>query len=79
MRAVDTILPIVPMFHANAWSIAFGAPATGTKLVMPGNKMDGDSICELLTNEEVTVAAAVPTVWLALLQYLEKTARSSIT
>lgn len=75
MRAVDTILPIVPMFHANAWSIAFGAPASGTKLVMPGAKMDGDSICELLTNEEVTISAAVPTVWLALLQYLEKTGK----
>jgi fatty-acyl-CoA synthase len=75
MRAADTMLPIVPMFHANAWSIAFGAPATGTKLVMPGAKMDGDSICELLTNEEVSLAAAVPTVWLALLQYLEKTGK----
>jgi len=75
MRAVDTILPIVPMFHANAWSIAFGAPATGTKLVMPGSKMDGDSICELLTSEEVTISAAVPTVWLTLLQYLAKTGK----
>ena len=75
MRAADTILPIVPMFHANAWSIAFGAPAIGTKLVMPGAKMDGDSICELLINERVTISAAVPTVWLSLLQYLEKTGK----
>jgi fatty-acyl-CoA synthase len=75
LRAVDTILPVVPMFHANAWSIAFGAPATGTKLVMPGAKMDGDSICQLMTDERVTVTAAVPTVWLALLQHLEKSGK----
>ncbi|MFO1186237.1 MAG: long-chain-fatty-acid--CoA ligase [Alphaproteobacteria bacterium] len=73
MRAVDTMMPIVPMFHANAWSIAFGAPAAGAKLVMPGARMDGESICELLTNERVTVTAAVPTVWLAFLEHLRKT------
>ncbi len=71
----EVILPVVPMFHANAWAIAFGAPAAGAKLVMPGPKMDGDSICELLTDEAVTVSAAVPTVWLALLQYLEQTGK----
>jgi fatty-acyl-CoA synthase len=75
LRASDTILPVVPMFHANAWAIAFSAPMVGAKLVMPGPKLDGDSICELLTSEHVTMTAAVPTVWLALLQYLEKTGK----
>ena len=69
----DTILPVVPMFHANAWALAFSAPMVGAKLVMPGPKLDGPSICELLTDEGVTLTAAVPTVWLALLQYLEQT------
>ena len=75
MKATDTILPVVPMFHANAWSIAFSAPAAGTKLVMPGPKMDGESIYELLDTEKVTITAAVPTVWLMLLQYLEQTGK----
>ncbi|HEX2590693.1 MAG TPA: 3-(methylthio)propionyl-CoA ligase, partial [Rhizomicrobium sp.] len=69
----DSILMVVPMFHANAWALAFSAPMVGAKLVLPGSKMDGDSICELLTGEKVTMSAAVPTVWLALFQHLEKT------
>ena len=69
----DVILPVVPMFHANAWGIAFAAPATGTKLVMPGAKMDGASIYELLETEGVTFSAAVPTVWQGLLQYMRET------
>jgi len=73
MKSADAILPVVPMFHANAWGIAFAAPAVGAKLVMPGANMDGESIYELLDKEGVTVTAAVPTVWLMLLQYLEKT------
>jgi fatty-acyl-CoA synthase len=72
----DTILPVVPMFHANAWALAFSAPMVGSKLVMPGPKLDGPSICELLTDEVVTLTAAVPTVWLALLQYLEQTGKT---
>lgn len=72
MRSVDNVLPVVPMFHANAWGIAFAAPATGAKLVMPGANMDGASIYELLDKEKVSVTAAVPTVWLMLLQHLEK-------
>ncbi|MEP0706821.1 MAG: 3-(methylthio)propionyl-CoA ligase [Parvibaculum sp.] len=73
MKSADAILPVVPMFHANAWGIAFAAPAVGAKIVMPGANMDGESIYELLDKEQVTVTAAVPTVWLMLLQYLEKT------
>ena len=63
------------MFHANAWGIAFSAPAVGAKLVLPGAKMDGESIYELLDDEKVTFTAAVPTVWLMLLQYLEATGK----
>ena len=68
----DSVMPVVPMFHANAWGIAFGAPCAGAKLVMPGPNLDGESICQLLNDEKVTLSAAVPTVWLMLLQYLEK-------
>jgi fatty-acyl-CoA synthase len=71
LRSTDSVLPVVPMFHANAWAIAFAAPMAGAKLVMPGAKMDGASIFELLETEKVSVSAAVPTVWMMLLQYLE--------
>ena len=71
----DCILPVVPMYHANAWALAFSAPMVGAKLVMPGAKLDGPSLCQLLTDEVVTLTAAVPTVWLALLQYLEQTGK----
>jgi fatty-acyl-CoA synthase len=73
LSATDTVLPVVPMFHANAWGIAFSAPGVGAKLVMPGAKMDGASIHELLETEAVTFSAAVPTVWQMLLQHLEAT------
>ena len=72
----DTMLPVVPMFHANAWGIAFAAPMCGAKLVMPGAKLDGPSVCALLTDEKVTMTAAVPTVWLAVLQYLEQSGKT---
>ncbi len=68
----DSILPIVPMFHANAWAITYAAPAAGTKMVLPGCGMDGASVYELLDTEKVSASAAVPTVWLGLLQYLEQ-------
>lgn len=73
VSATDTVLPVVPMFHANAWGIAFAGPGTGAKLVMPGAKMDGASIHELLETEGVTFSAAVPTVWQMLLQHLDST------
>jgi len=66
----DNVLPIVPMFHANAWALTFSIPAAGASLIMPGAGMDGQSIYELLDSEKVTASAAVPTVWLGLLQYL---------
>lgn len=71
VRSADSVLPVVPMFHANAWALAFVGPMTGAKLVMPGPKLDGQSVYDLLETEQVTMTAAVPTVWLALLQYLE--------
>ena len=71
----DVILPVVPMFHANAWGLAQSAPMIGAKMVMPGGKMDGASIYEMLDTEKVTFTAAVPTVWLMLLQYLEETGK----
>jgi fatty-acyl-CoA synthase len=69
---LDTVFPVVPMFHANAWAIAFEAPMVGAKLVFPGPKFDGASIYELLETEKVNMTAAVPTVWSMLLQYLEE-------
>jgi fatty-acyl-CoA synthase len=72
----DTVLPVVPMFHANAWGLAQSCPLTGAKLVMPGARMDGASIYELLDSEKVTFTAAVPTVWLMLLQHLEETGKT---
>lgn len=71
LKSTDSIMPVVPMFHANAWGLALSAPAAGSKIVNPGPNMDGESIYQLLTEEEVTFTAAVPTVWLMLLQHLE--------
>jgi len=71
----DIVMPVVPMFHANCWSLAFSTPMVGATMVMPGAKMDGASIYELLDTFKVSFTAAVPTVWLMLLQDLEKTGR----
>jgi fatty-acyl-CoA synthase len=71
LSSAGSILPVVPMFHANSWSLAFSVPMAGSKLVMPGAKLDGASIYELLDNEQVTLTAAVPTVWLMLLQHMQ--------
>ena len=67
----DVVMPVVPLFHANGWSLAFSAPMAGASMVMPGMKLDGASIYEMLTAHGVTCTVAVPTVWLALLQCLE--------
>ena len=69
----DVVMPVVPMFHANCWAMAFAAPIAGASLVMPGAKLDGASVFELLDRYKVTCTAAVPTVWLMLLQHLEAT------
>src|SRR5689334_2752382 len=68
--AAETMLPVVPLFHANSWGIAFSAPSMGSKLVMPGPKLDGASVYELLETEKVTRTAGVPTVWLMLLNHM---------
>ncbi len=72
LSSEDSILPVVPMFHANAWAITYASPAAGVKMVLPGAGMDGASIYELLDSEKVTASAAVPTVWMGLLQYLKE-------
>jgi acyl-CoA synthetase (AMP-forming)/AMP-acid ligase II len=71
LRSMDVAMPVVPLFHANGWAFAFAAPMAGAGLVLPGAKLDGASLLELLNGHGVTVTAAVPTVWLGLLQHLE--------
>ncbi|HWY62238.1 MAG TPA: long-chain-fatty-acid--CoA ligase [Rhizomicrobium sp.] len=71
MGPMDRMLPVVPMFHANGWAIPFLTALSGASLVMPGPRLDGASIYQLLEEERVTITAAVPTVWMNLLQYLE--------
>ena len=67
----DVILPVVPMFHANAWGLAHAAVATGASLVFPGADLSGKAIADLIVNEKVTVAAGVPTIWMAVLPELK--------
>jgi fatty-acyl-CoA synthase len=68
----QTVMPIVPMFHVNGWGLAYSAPMTGTKLVMPGPKMaDGEVLSDLINSEGVTMTAGVPVVWLMLLEHLK--------
>ena len=68
----DTLLPVVPMFHVNAWGLPYAALMTGCKLVMPGPQLDGPSIYSLLESEKVTVAAGVPTIWLGLINHMKQ-------
>ena len=70
--ALDAILPVVPMFHVNAWGLPYAAFMTGTKLVFPGPGLDGKSLYELMESEKVTLSAGVPTVWQGLLAYVEQ-------
>ena len=76
LSARDVVMPVVPMFHVNAWGLTYGAPAVGAKLVFPGPKMgDGATLQALIEEEEVTFSAGVPTVWLNLLKYLAETGK----
>src|SRR5215211_5871936 len=68
----DAVLPVVPMFHANAWGLPYAATLVGAKQVFPGPFLDGRSLAELIQNERVTIAAGVPTIWMGLLGMLEK-------
>ncbi|HSV60752.1 MAG TPA: 3-(methylthio)propionyl-CoA ligase [Variovorax sp.] len=67
----DCVLPVVPMFHVNAWGIPYAAPMNGCKLVLPGPKLDGASLFELMESEGVTCSAGVPTIWLGLALHME--------
>jgi fatty-acyl-CoA synthase len=73
LKGTDVVLPVVPMFHANAWGLPFAVPATGAKLVLPGRRTDGASLARLIASERVTIAVGVPTVWLGLCESLETT------
>jgi fatty-acyl-CoA synthase len=70
LSARDSILPVVPMFHVNAWGLPYAAAMTGAKLVFPGAALDGKSVYDLIEGERVTMAAGVPTVWLGLLNHM---------
>jgi acyl-CoA synthetase (AMP-forming)/AMP-acid ligase II len=76
LRATDTLLPVVPMFHVNAWGVPYSALAVGAGLVLPGPRMgDGKTLCDLIDAEHVTCALGVPTVWLGLLDYARHAGR----
>jgi fatty-acyl-CoA synthase len=72
LSARDIILPVVPMFHVNAWGLPYACPMVGAKLVFPAQHLDGKSLHELFEREEVTMSAGVPTVWLGLLNYMKE-------
>ncbi len=76
LSSLETIMPIAPMYHANAWALPYMAPLCGAKLVLPGLEMDGASIHDLIDGEQVSFAGAVPTVWTMLFDYLEETGRT---
>ncbi len=77
LSSQDNVLPVVPLFHVNAWGIPYSTFMTGAKLVFPGPKMgDGETLCELIESEEVSLALGVPTVWLGLLQYAEQSGKT---
>jgi 3-(methylthio)propionyl---CoA ligase len=70
LRATTRLLPVVPMFHVNAWGLPYASAMTGTALVMPGRHLDGKSVASMLNEERVNFTAGVPTVWMGLLQHL---------
>jgi 3-(methylthio)propionyl---CoA ligase len=72
LSARDTVLPVVPMFHVNAWGLPYACPLAGCKLVFPGAQLDGASVYELFEQEQVTMSAGVPTVWLNLLNHVKE-------
>jgi acyl-CoA synthetase (AMP-forming)/AMP-acid ligase II len=72
LSSLQTILPVVPMFHINAWCIPYAALLSGARLVLPGPKLDGASLYELMEAERVTISAGVPTIWQALIGHVEQ-------
>ncbi|REG49012.1 fatty-acyl-CoA synthase [Paraburkholderia sp. BL6669N2] len=79
LSAVETVAPVVPMFHVNAWGLPFSAPLVGAKLVFPGAKLDGESLHSLFEQEGVTLSAAVPTVWLGFVDYMRRSGKATQT
>jgi fatty-acyl-CoA synthase len=77
LSATDTVAPVVPMFHVNAWGLPFSAPLVGAKLVLPGPKLDGESLWTLFEQEGVTFSAGVPTIWLGLVDYMRRAGKHS--
>lgn len=73
LAARDTVMAVVPMFHANAWGVPYIAAAVGCKMVLPGPNLDGVSLVNLIDSEKVSIALGVPTIWMGLLQALEET------
>ncbi|MGB2201095.1 MAG: long-chain fatty acid--CoA ligase [Pseudooceanicola atlanticus] len=73
VAARDAVMPVVPMFHVNAWGVPYIAAAVGAKLVMPGPKLDGESLARLIDAEQVTLSLGVPTIWMGLLAGLKAT------
>jgi fatty-acyl-CoA synthase len=69
---LDTVLPVAPMFHANAWGLPYTCVMTGARLILPGPNVDAESVLDLIERERVTIACGVPTVWLGVLYALEK-------
>ena len=72
LSATDTLMPVVPMFHANAWGLPYACAMTGSKIVFPGAGMDGQSLFDLMEQEKVTISAGVPTIWLGLLTHVKQ-------
>ena len=68
----DTVLPVAPMFHANAWGLPYSCAMAGARLILPGPNVDAESVLDLMEQEHVTIACGVPTVWLGVLYALEK-------
>ncbi len=76
LTSVDSVMPVAPMFHANAWSLPYCCPMVGAKMVLPGNRMDAKSLYEMLSQEAVTFSVGVPTIWTMIQGYLQETASS---
>jgi fatty-acyl-CoA synthase len=79
LSSKDTVLPVVPMFHVNAWGLPYACPLVGARMVMPGPKLDGASLYEQFERERVTFAAGVPTIWFGLLEHMKKTGKKLST
>ena len=68
----EVVMPIAPMFHGNGWQMVYTAPLSGQAMVLPGRNFEPDKLYEIMAHEEVTMAACVPTVWMTLVDHLER-------